>query len=136
MASRFTQSTVVTVSNYHDGSTATAFPLSASTAADLNNDSDFTSVPHHRDSEFIAESSSNTTATTMAYLPQTSFFNGLHHDAFELELPTGPSDSDLVSKWRPKDKVCCYIAFNFMLLFLIQLFKESCSVFFFTAFFM
>ncbi|CAJ2670929.1 unnamed protein product [Trifolium pratense] len=108
MASRFSKSTVVTVPNYHDGSTVTAFPLSASaaTASAINNDSDFTSVPHHRDSEFAAENSSSTTTTTMAYyLPHTSFFKGLHHDAFELELPKGPSDSDLVSKWRPKDKI-------------------------------
>ncbi|GAU17206.1 hypothetical protein TSUD_178360 [Trifolium subterraneum] len=113
MASRFSQSTVVTVPNHHDGSTVTAFPLSPSAAAAIYNDGDFTSVPHHHDSEFAAESSSGTTATTMVYLPQTSFFKRLHHGAFELELPAGPSDSDLVSKWRPKDK----------------LFKESCSAF-------
>jgi regulator-associated protein of mTOR len=110
MASRFSQSTVLIVPNHHDDPTATAFSSSASAAA-LNDESDFTSVPHRRDSEFAAASSSSTSAyanaaTTMAYLPQTSFFNELRHDAFELELPSGPSDSGLVSKWRPKDKVC------------------------------
>ncbi|XP_045798844.1 regulatory-associated protein of TOR 1-like isoform X1 [Trifolium pratense] len=109
MASRFSQSTVLIVPNHHDDSTATAFSSSASAAA-LNDESDFTSVPHRRDSEFTAASSSSTSgyanaATTMAYLPQTSFFNELRHDAFELELPSGPSDSGLVSKWRPKDKM-------------------------------
>lgn len=118
MASRFSQSTVLIVPNHHrdDSTSTTAFSASASAsafAAALNDDgSDFnSSVPNRRDSEFGAASSSSAgvygnAATTMVYLPQTSFFNELRHDAFELELPTGPSDSGLVSKWRPKDRVC------------------------------
>ncbi|AES79768.2 putative transcription factor WD40-like family [Medicago truncatula] len=116
MASRFSQSTVLIVPNHHrdDSTSTTAFSASASSAsaAALNDDgSDFnSSVPNRRDSEFGAASSSSAgvygnAATTMVYLPQTSFFNELRHDAFELELPTGPSDSGLVSKWRPKDRM-------------------------------
>lgn len=121
MASRFSQSTVLIVPNHHDDSTATAFSSSASAAA-LNDDNDITSVPHRRDSEFAATSSSSTAAyvnaaTTMAYLPQTNFFNELRHDAFELELPKGPSDSGLVSKWRPKDKVRSFFEFDIVFLF-------------------
>lgn len=124
MASRFSQSTVLIVPNHHrdDSTSTTAFSASASSAsaAALNDDgSDFnSSVPNRRDSEFGAASSSSAgvygnAATTMVYLPQTSFFNELRHDAFELELPTGPSDSGLVSKWRPKDRVCFSLEFDF-----------------------
>jgi len=131
MASRFSQSTVLIVPNHHrdDSTSTTAFSASASasaSAAALNDDgSDFnSSVPNRRDSEFGAASSSSVgvygnAATTMVYLPQTSFFNELRHDAFELELPTGPSDSGLVSKWRPKDRVCISFEFDFMFCFLV-----------------
>ncbi|KAK0583835.1 hypothetical protein LWI29_003693 [Acer saccharum] len=46
-----------------------------------------------------------TTTTSMAYLPQTVVLCELRHDAFEASTPTGPSDSGLVSKWRPKDRM-------------------------------
>jgi len=126
MASRFSQSTVLIVPNHHrdDSTSTTAFSASASaSAAALNDDgSDFnSSFPNRRDSEFGAASSSSVgvygnAATTMVYLPQTSFFNELRHDAFELELPTGPSDSGLVSKWRPKDRVWFSLEFDFTFL--------------------
>ncbi|KAL3531617.1 hypothetical protein ACH5RR_005138 [Cinchona calisaya] len=46
-----------------------------------------------------------TTTTSMAYLPQTVVLCELRHDAFEGSLPSGPSDSGLVSKWRPRDRM-------------------------------
>lgn len=45
------------------------------------------------------------TATSMAYLPQTIVLCDLRHHAFEVFRPAAPSDSGLVSKWRPKDRV-------------------------------
>ncbi|XP_022733761.1 regulatory-associated protein of TOR 1-like isoform X2 [Durio zibethinus] len=50
-------------------------------------------------------SSSSTAPTTMAYLPQTTVLCELRHAAFEASTPSGPSDSGLVSKWRPKDRM-------------------------------
>ncbi|XP_061357786.1 regulatory-associated protein of TOR 1-like isoform X2 [Gastrolobium bilobum] len=103
MASRFSQSTVLVVSN-HDDSTAS----SSSTITAVNEDGgDFVSVPHRRDSEAAIASSSygGNAATSMAYLPQTQVLCELRHDAFEAPVAAGPSDSGLVSKWRPKDRM-------------------------------
>lgn len=47
------------------------------------------------------------TTTSMAYLPQTVVLCELRHEAFEGSVPSGPSDSGLVSKWRPRDRVSC-----------------------------
>lgn len=50
-------------------------------------------------------------ATSMAYLPQNVVLCEIRHDAFEACTPSGPAESGLVSKWRPKDRVnfcfCC-----------------------------
>ncbi|XP_027349424.1 regulatory-associated protein of TOR 1 isoform X1 [Abrus precatorius] len=105
MASRFSQSTVLVVPNHnhHDDSTASSSSSIVPAAAE---DGDF---PHRRDSETaIASSSTNYTgnaATSMAYLPQTVVLCELRHEAFEAAVPVGPSDSGLVSKWRPKDRM-------------------------------
>lgn len=45
------------------------------------------------------------TATSMANVPTNVVLCDLRHDAFEASVPCGPSDSGLVSKWRPKDRV-------------------------------
>lgn len=45
------------------------------------------------------------TATSMAYLPQNIVLSELRHDAFEACTPSGPAESGLVSKWRPKDRM-------------------------------
>uniref|UniRef100_A0A1D1Z5U7 Regulatory-associated protein of TOR 1 n=2 Tax=Anthurium amnicola TaxID=1678845 RepID=A0A1D1Z5U7_9ARAE len=59
---------------------------------------------HRRDSE--ASTGSNSAATTsMAYLPQTLVLCELRHDVFEAFVPSGPLESGLVSKWRPKDRM-------------------------------
>ncbi|CAI0423975.1 unnamed protein product [Linum tenue] len=89
MASRFSQSSsLAVVSNHYDDG--------ASTQAD------------RRDSEAASSSYGNagtSTTTSMAYLPQTIVLCELRHEAFEVSVPTGPSDSGIVSKWRPKDRM-------------------------------
>lgn len=94
MASRFSQSSVVVVSNHLDD------------CASSHEDGDLNSL--RRESETASSSYENATSTattSMAYLPQTIVFCELRHDAFEARTPTGPSVSGLVSKWRPKDRV-------------------------------
>jgi regulator-associated protein of mTOR len=90
MASRYSQSSVVHLdecsSSHEDG--------------DL--------FSQRRDSETASSSHGNATASTttsMAYLHQNKVLGEPRHEAFEGCLPTGPSDSGLVSKWRPKDRV-------------------------------
>ncbi|KAL6520870.1 Regulatory-associated protein of TOR 1 [Orobanche gracilis] len=46
-----------------------------------------------------------TTTTDMAYLPQTVVLCELRHDGFEDCMPSGPADSGVVSKWRPRDRM-------------------------------
>ncbi|XP_052174043.1 regulatory-associated protein of TOR 1-like [Diospyros lotus] len=62
-----------------------------------------------RDSETASSSYGNaaaaTTATSLAYLPPTVVLYELRHEAFEDCVPSGPSGSGLVSKWRPKDRM-------------------------------
>ncbi|KAK9167993.1 hypothetical protein Syun_000133 [Stephania yunnanensis] len=102
MASRFSQSSSssVLVSNHFsefpsrdDGSSAVVV------------------VEQRRDSEAASSSSDNVagvaaaTTTSMAYLPQTVVLCEPRHEGFEGSVPTGPSESGLVSKWRPKDRM-------------------------------
>ncbi|KAK1270551.1 Regulatory-associated protein of TOR 1 [Acorus gramineus] len=47
----------------------------------------------------------STTTTSMAYLSQTVVLCEPRHEAFEACLPSGPSESGLVSKWRPKERM-------------------------------
>ncbi|KAK2981797.1 hypothetical protein RJ640_010314 [Escallonia rubra] len=60
-----------------------------------------------RDSEMASSSYGNGTAgvTSMAYLPQTIVLCELRHESIEASAPSGPSESGLVSKWRPKDRM-------------------------------
>lgn len=95
MASRFSQSSVAVVSNHLEEECVSS-----------HEDGDLSS--QRRDSETASSSYGNATtatATSMAYLPQTVVLCEFRHEAFEACLPTGPSDSGLVSKWRPKDRV-------------------------------
>ncbi|KAJ6816602.1 regulatory-associated protein of TOR 2 isoform X1 [Iris pallida] len=46
-----------------------------------------------------------TEATSMSYLPQTVVLCDSRHEGFEERIPSGPSESGLVSKWRPKDRI-------------------------------
>lgn len=101
MASRFSQSSLAVVSNHLEEE-----------CVSIHEDGDLSS--QRRDSDAASSSYGNaTTATTtsMAYLPQTVVLCEFRHEAFESCLPAGPSDSGLVSKWRPKDRVTL-LSFN------------------------
>ena len=54
----------------------------------------------------------NGAVTSMAYLPQNVVLNELRHEAFEACTPSGPAESGIVSKWRPKDRVSCSYVFT------------------------
>ncbi|KAI8559441.1 hypothetical protein RHMOL_Rhmol04G0173900 [Rhododendron molle] len=98
MASRFSQSPVVAaVSNhFEDCSIANDVDLVGHQTTDRDRD---------RDSETASSSYGNgVTATSLAYFPQTIVLCDLRHEAFEVRVPSGPADSGLVSKWRPKDR--------------------------------
>ncbi|XP_021622522.1 regulatory-associated protein of TOR 1 isoform X1 [Manihot esculenta] len=95
MASRFSQTSVPVMSNHCDD-------YASSHGEDARGSSS-----QRRDSETASSSYGNAaiTTTSMAYLPQTVVLCELRHDAFEASEPTVPSDSGLVSKWRPKDRM-------------------------------
>lgn len=117
MASRFSQSSdVVAVSNHLDDYT--------NNHEDVVGDRGSVSGGlqrrdvRDRDSETAASSSCYSgggggnggnataiTATSMAYLPQNMVLYELRHEAFEASAPSGPADTGLVSKWRPKDRM-------------------------------
>ncbi|EEF31061.1 conserved hypothetical protein, partial [Ricinus communis] len=114
MASRFssTQSSVaaaasaVVSNHYDDYSSAAATTTNGEDAVvgDLmsqRRDSDTTTSSYGN----VSNSNNAVTVTSMAYLPQTMVLCELRHVAFEASVPTGPSDSGLVSKWRPKDRM-------------------------------
>lgn len=101
MAFRFPQSAVV--SNHFDDCG------SSQDYADLlsqRRDSDTASSSYGNATvTSIATTTGNDATSSMAYLPQAIVLCELRHDAFEASTPTGPSDSGVVSKWRPKDRV-------------------------------
>lgn len=137
MESRFSRSHSV-VSNHYSNSHHSSFNQSAVVVQDVvvdlnrNRDRDRGSSSDsvagvqsqenyvdREDSETVASSTSggigNGTvvvtgipATSMAYLPQNIVLTELRHDAFEACTPSGPAESGLVSKWRPKDRVICF----------------------------
>jgi regulator-associated protein of mTOR len=120
------QSSVALVSNHYDD-----FPSSHGDDAldsarrdnnsDTNHNSSSSSSNNNRDRDSDIASTSNygggnattgstaATTTSMAYLPQSAVLSELRHEAFEASVPTGPSDSGPVSKWRPKDRVRCRV---------------------------
>ncbi|XP_021731233.1 regulatory-associated protein of TOR 1-like [Chenopodium quinoa] len=54
----------------------------------------------------VSTAAGNTsTSTSTMYFPQTIVFCELRHEGFEDSVPTGPAESGLVSKWRPKDRM-------------------------------
>ncbi|KAL9673526.1 hypothetical protein QQ045_029785 [Rhodiola kirilowii] len=61
-------------------------------------------VSHRRDSDAVSNGYDNGT-TTMVYLPPKTLLCEPRHEAFEANVPMGPSDNGLVSKWRPKDRM-------------------------------
>ncbi|KAL3633363.1 Regulatory-associated protein of TOR 1 [Castilleja foliolosa] len=109
-ASRFSQSTAE-VSNHLDEFSANGNHVeedgdrSVHSSNSINNNNSNNS--NARDLSEVASSSytAMTTTTSMAYLPQTVVLCELRHDGFEECVPSGPSDSGLVSKWRPRDRM-------------------------------
>ncbi|XP_068667968.1 regulatory-associated protein of TOR 2-like isoform X2 [Aristolochia californica] len=87
MASRFSQLSVsVSVSNHLDDCSG----LDEQEAPSTSNN---------------AAGSSGAGTTSMVYLPQTVVLCELRHEGFEACVPSGPAESGLVSKWRPKDRM-------------------------------
>nr|XP_009800408.1 PREDICTED: regulatory-associated protein of TOR 1 isoform X4 [Nicotiana sylvestris] len=56
-------------------------------------------------SSYVADNATTTMTTSMAYLPQNIVFCELRHDRFEEYVPSGPSRSGLISKWRIKNRM-------------------------------
>ncbi|XP_010931321.1 regulatory-associated protein of TOR 1 [Elaeis guineensis] len=88
MASRFSQSSA-SLSNHLD---------------EFSSREDGDAAGHRTDSEAAAGAAGGAT-TSMAYLPQTVVLCDFRHEGFEDCVPSGPSESGLVSKWRPKDRM-------------------------------
>ncbi|KAJ6765448.1 hypothetical protein OIU79_021612 [Salix purpurea] len=117
MASRFSsQSSVALVSNHYDNFPSTqGDDVLDSARRDNNSSSSSNNINRDRDSDTASFSnygggnattgSTVATTTSMAYLPQSAVLCELRHEAFEASVPTGPSDSGIVSKWRPKDRM-------------------------------
>lgn len=130
MASRFSQSSATVVSshlddfaNHEDGETESSNP-------NRIRDSLETARSSYAGSGSGSASGDNATTsmttTSMAYLPQTVVFCELRHDGFEECVPSGPLESGLVSKWRPRDRVRCshcpvFVCITFVLLHLFRL---------------
>lgn len=109
-ASRFSQSTTA-VSNHLEEFTENGNHVEEDAEMSVYSNSSIVSTnvnnTNARDLSETASSSytAMTTTTSMAYLPQTVVLCELRHDGFEDCMPAGPSDSGLVSKWRPRDRV-------------------------------
>ncbi|TYG55641.1 hypothetical protein ES288_D08G000400v1 [Gossypium darwinii] len=109
MTSRFSQLSLavsnhvidgnVSSGGYHDDDVASADLMSQRRDLDAASTSSYAN----------AVTCTATVPTTMAYLPQTVVLCELRHAAFEASTPTGPSESGLASKWRPKDKVLSFL---------------------------
>ncbi|TYI06696.1 hypothetical protein ES332_A10G176900v1 [Gossypium tomentosum] len=104
MTSRFSQLSLAVSNHVMDGNGSNGDYLEDAASADMasqRRDFDTASTSSYAN----AVASTATVPTTMAYLPQTIVLCELRHAAFEAFTPTGPSDSGLVSKWRPKDRM-------------------------------
>ncbi|KAK4392361.1 Regulatory-associated protein of TOR 1 [Sesamum angolense] len=74
---------------------------SAYSVNDVYDDTNARDLSETASSSYVAM----TTTTSMAYLPQTVVLCELRHDGYEESVPSGPSDSGLVSKWRPRERM-------------------------------
>lgn len=103
MASRFSSSSAVAlVANHLD-----EYVNNTTTSISNSNHEDGERGVRDSDTASSTYGGAPMTTTSMAYLPQTVVLCELRHEAFEGRIPSGPSDSGLVSKWRPKDRVSC-----------------------------
>jgi regulator-associated protein of mTOR len=91
-----------------DNNSDTNHNSSSSSNNNRDRDSDIASTSNYGGGNATTGSTAATT-TSMAYLPQSAVLSELRHEAFEASVPTGPSDSGPVSKWRPKDRVRCRV---------------------------
>ncbi|KAJ6818131.1 regulatory-associated protein of TOR 2 isoform X1 [Iris pallida] len=85
-----------------------ASPLSSSSSSSQLSSVPTVIVTDHMDE--LARREENPAAgaaatNSMAYLPQTVVLCDFRHEGFEECVPSGPSESGLVSKWRPKDRM-------------------------------
>ncbi|CAA0830582.1 Regulatory-associated protein of TOR 1 [Striga hermonthica] len=105
-ASRFSQSSTV-VSNHLDEFSANGNHVEEDSERSVYSSNSIANSTSVRDLTETASSSyaAMTTATSMAYLPQTVVLCEHRHEAFEDCTPSGPSDSGLVSKWRPRERM-------------------------------
>ncbi|KAG8374469.1 hypothetical protein BUALT_Bualt11G0135600 [Buddleja alternifolia] len=109
VASRFSQSSAAVSNHLEEFSAANGnhdaernFTITNNTIIDNNiNNSNARDLSETASSSYVAM----TTTTSMSYLPQTVVLCELRHDGFEECVPSGPSDSGLVSKWRPRDRM-------------------------------
>lgn len=99
-------------------------PIHLDDSSSLENED---SSEQRKESETTAGPNPCPAATDMAYLPQTIFLRESRHEGFEECVPMGPSESGIVSKWRPKGRVSgCSVA----LLLLFFFFAQEPSTFF------
>ena len=108
MASRFAHSSSVVVSNHLDEC------LSRQDDVELYRQSETASISGGEANINGYSSTSAFTATCMVYLPQAVVLCELRHEAFEDSFPTGPAESGLVSKFRPKERVRLPTFFYFL----------------------
>ncbi|XP_022761435.1 regulatory-associated protein of TOR 1-like isoform X3 [Durio zibethinus] len=106
MMSRFSQLSLAVSNHVMDGSGCSGDyhedDFAPADAASQRRDFDTASTSDYANA---ATSSAAAAPRTMAYLLQTIVLCELRHAAFEASTPAEPSDSGLVSKWRPKDRM-------------------------------
>ncbi|KAL0316447.1 UNVERIFIED_CONTAM: Regulatory-associated protein of TOR 1 [Sesamum radiatum] len=105
-ASRFSQSSAAVLNHLEQVSANGNYvqedgERSAYSVNDVYDDTNARDLSETASSSYVAM----TTTTSMAYLPQTVVLCELRHDGYEESVPSGPSDSGLVSKWRPRERM-------------------------------
>ncbi|VFQ71153.1 unnamed protein product [Cuscuta campestris] len=104
MASRFSQSSAKVVSSHLEDFTDQEDRETGS--SNQNRIRDISEAAHSSyGGSADNASTSMTTTTSRAYLPQTIVFCELRHDGIEECVPSGQLERGLVSKWRPKDRM-------------------------------
>ncbi|ONK61806.1 uncharacterized protein A4U43_C08F33770 [Asparagus officinalis] len=62
-------------------------------------------VGRESEADVAVNSGAGKATSSIAYLSQTVVLCDFRHDGFEENVPLGPAESGLVSKWRPKDRM-------------------------------
>ncbi|XP_076959609.1 regulatory-associated protein of TOR 1-like [Bidens hawaiensis] len=107
MESRFSHSQLALVSNHNHNHYSNSTIDVVVLDMDSSSDSIVDARRDRDDSDTVASYGNNALLppTSMAYLPQNLVLCDLRHDAFEACTPSGPAQTGLVSKWRPKDRM-------------------------------